>query len=156
MPGCLDGSPCVCCCGLCCVGTAFVSFGHRHRNGDMRPDHAQRQRHRRSRRAPPVLRQVLMHRHRRDHSTRIAKGCVEFCCTATADIVPRGLQRVASGSTGVLKSARNKQRRSRRAPPKPVMDKQHHRLAQLRLSRPVTNNITVWRNCASIIASQGQ
>ena len=39
------------------------------RNGDMRPDHAQRQRHRRSRRAPPVLRQVLMHRHRH-HSTR--------------------------------------------------------------------------------------
>ena len=31
---------------------------------------AQRQRHRRSRRAPPVLRQVLMHRHRRGHSTR--------------------------------------------------------------------------------------
>ena len=77
-------------------------------------------------------------------------------CNATAHnrltSFHEGCTRVASGSTGVLKCARNKQRRSRRAPPKPVMDKQHHRLAQLRLSRPVTNNITVWHNCAS----QGQ
>ena len=38
-------------------------------NGASSAPHAQRQRDRRSRRAPPVLRQVLMHRHRH-HSTR--------------------------------------------------------------------------------------
>ena len=69
-------------------------------------------------------------------------------CNATAHnrltSFHEGCTRVASGSTGVLKCARNKQRRSRRAPPKPVInnvtvrtpkasDKQHHRLAQLSL-----------------------
>ena len=61
---------------------------------------AQRQRHRRSRRAPPVLRQVLMHRHRRGHSTR-----TRVASSATAPPPPRsfheGCTRVASGSTHV-------------------------------------------------------
>ena len=89
--------PSVCCCGLCCVGTAFASFGHRHRNGDMRPDHAQRQRHRRSRRASLVLRQVLMHRHRRGHSTR-----TRVASSATAPPPPRSFHEDCKGLRQVL------------------------------------------------------
>ena len=67
------------------------------RNGDMRPDHAQRQRHRRSRRASLVLRQVLMHRHRRGHSTR-----TRVASSSAAPPPPRSFHEDCKGLRRVL------------------------------------------------------